>query len=348
MIRRFALVAGVLWAVAGLPRPAQADDVLNVIGGNSPAAFFEVISDVAERAGFYKAEHLTVNFQYAGNPYIAAQLVATGKGDICSLSVEPLVQGYEKGLHLQGFFARDPHYEYAIAVLDDSPIETLAGFKGAVLGETTVGSPGEISTTAMLLGAGLKKSDVSYAALGAGTQSLPAITGRKVAGLVQPYVQDLIYAVMGNVKFRYFWNPILKDIGDVTYAATPAVIEAKADALARFARASVKASIVIRENPRLAARYFLEGAGVRVTPEALDNETRLLTLGYDQLPGMDPTSTKIGSLPPLGMEVLAKFLYDNGVTAQLVPVDAFMTDRFVGYANDFDHRAFIAYARSLH
>jgi NitT/TauT family transport system substrate-binding protein len=342
-----ALVSGVLAAVAWLPRPALADDTLTVIGGNSPAAFFEVISDVAERAGFYKAEQLTVTFQYAGNPYIAAQLVATGKGDICSLSIEPIVQGYEKGLRLQGFFARDPHYEYAIAVLDDSPIRSLADFKGALLGETSAGSPGEISTSAMLMGAGLRKSDVSYIPLGAGTQPIPAITGKKVAGLVQPYVQDLIYAVLGHVRFRYFWNPILKDIGDVAYAATPETIQTKADALQRFSRANVKAAILIRENPRLAARYFLQGAGIPLTPEALDNQTRLLELAYDQLPGFDPTSENIGSFSPLGMEVLARFLYDNGVTSQIVPVSAFMTDRFIAYANAFDHKSFIAQVKTL-
>jgi NitT/TauT family transport system substrate-binding protein len=197
------------------------------------------------------------------------------------------------------------------------------------------------------MGAGLKKSDVSYVPLGAGTQPIPAITGKRVAGLVQPYVQDLIYAVIGHLTFRYYWNPILKDIGDVTYAATPEVIQSKADALRRFARANVKAAILIRENPRLAARYFLQGAGIPLTPEALDNETRLLSLAQDQLPGFDPTSERIGSFSPLGMEVLARFLYDNGVTSEIVPVSAFMTDRFIAYANDFDHRAFIAYAKTL-
>jgi NitT/TauT family transport system substrate-binding protein len=347
MLTRFALFAGLLLAIGSIPRPAAADDTLTVIGGNSPAAFFEVISDVAERAGFYKAEHLTVEMQYAGSPYIAAQLVASGKGDICSLATEPIVQAYEKGLHLMEFFARDPHYEYAIAVLDDSPIRTLADFKGAVLGETSAGSPGELSTTAMLTGAGLKRSDVSYIPLGAGTQPIPAVTTHKVAGLIQPYVQDLIYEVKGHLKFRYFWNPILKDIGDVAYAAAPAVIEAKADALRRFSRANVKASILIRENPRVAARYFLQGAGIPLTSEALADEARLLELAHDQLPGFDPAGTAIGAFSSRGMQVASKFLYDNGFTTQVVPPAAYMTNRFIAYANDFDHKAFIAYVKTL-
>ena len=348
--KRAAALAVAALLACGTPRPALADDALTVIGASEPTGFFEILLHVAEHAGFFADEHLAVSVQYVtvGGSSAAAQLVASGKADIAELATEPLLQGYQHGLRLQGFLSRDPRYQWVLAVLDDSPIKTLVDFKGATLGEMSVGSPSETEDVATLGGAGLKRGDWTYLPVGHGATAISAFTSKKVDGASFPYVELASYEVNAHIKFRYFWNPILKDIGDVTYAATPAVIEAKADALARFARASVKASIVIRENPRLAARYFLEGAGVRVTPEALDNETRLLTLGYDQLPGMDPTSTKIGSLPPLGMEVLAKFLYDNGVTAQLVPVDAFMTDRFVGYANDFDHRAFIAYARSLH
>ena len=115
----------------------------------------------------------------------------------------------------------------------------------------------------------------------------------------------------------------------------------------RFSRANVKASILIRENPRVAARYFLQGAGIPPTDEALANETRLLELAYDQLPGFDPASTTIGAFSPLGMHVSSKFLYDNGFTSQVIPPAAYMTDRFIAAANDFDHAAFIAYVKTL-
>jgi hypothetical protein len=34
-------------ALAAAPRPAVADDVLNVVGGSSPGSFFEVLEDTA-------------------------------------------------------------------------------------------------------------------------------------------------------------------------------------------------------------------------------------------------------------------------------------------------------------
>ena len=65
------------------------------------------------------------------------------------------------------------------------------------------------------------------------------------------------------------------------------------------------------------------------------------------LAGEVPTSTTIGEMPLRGTEVLAKFMYDNGVTAQQVPAAAIVTNQFIAYANAFDHKAFIAQAKAM-
>jgi NitT/TauT family transport system substrate-binding protein len=351
MIGRFARLIFCLAALASalaLPRvPALADDPLIVVGGSNPTGFFEVLDHVAERAGFFRDEHLAVEKQYAGNPSACAQLVATGKGDICSMGFEPVLQGYERGLRLQVFLSRDPRFEHVLGVLDDSPIRTLGDFKGKTLGEISAGSAAELGAVSTLEGAGLKRSDFSFLPIGFGAAAIAAIASHKVDAEAFPFPELASYEIVGHLKFRYFWNPILKDIGDVGYAATPAVIAAKGDQLQRFARAIVKASILVRVNPQLAARYFLDGAKIKPTDEALQNEARLLELSQDQLPGAVPTSTRIGAIPPLGLEVYTSFLAANNLTSVKVPVRDVMTDRFIGFANDFDHRAFIAYARGL-
>jgi NitT/TauT family transport system substrate-binding protein len=345
---RFAFAAGAIFALLGVPRPAAADDPLTLIGGSAATGFYEVLDDVAERAGFFKAEHLNVTIQYTGVAGIAAQLVAAGKGDVCSLAIEPIIQGYERGLHLEAFFSRDPVYDYALAVLDDSPVRTLADLKGATIGEISPGSPAEISTNSMLQGAGLNKSDVSYQVIGNGAQAITALTTHKVAAAAFPYPELLMYEAIAHIKFRYFHHPILKDVGNVAYAASPDTIANKPDLLRRFARAHVMAAILIRENPALAARYFLEGAGIKITDDALANETRLLSFAQDQLPGIDPTSKKIGYLSPRGLQIYSRFMADNGLTKSVVPISAVLTDQFIDYANDFDHEAFIAQVKRLH
>jgi NitT/TauT family transport system substrate-binding protein len=346
--RPLALTALLLAALIAVPTaaPAQSDQSLTLIAGANQTGFFEILEYVAEDEGFFKEQHLHVDVQFANNPGNAAQLVASGKGDIVSTSLEPIIQGYERGLRLTAFFNRNPQYQWVLAVLADSPIRTLADFKGTTLGEYTPSSPGEYSTNATLRGAGLKSGDYSYEAIGSGAQAIAALNSKKVAGAAFPYAELLIYEVVANLKFRFFWNPILKDISDVGFCATPATIETKADALRRFSRAMAEASIFIRENPAVAARDFLHGAGVQVTPDALRNEIRLLQLGQGILPGVDPTSMTIGALGTRSAEVLTKWMNDNGMTPHVVPASAVVTDRFIAYANDFDHRALIARAKA--
>jgi NitT/TauT family transport system substrate-binding protein len=258
-----------------------------------------------------------------------------------------IIGGYERGLRLQFFLSRDPRFEHVLGVLDDSPIRTLADFKGVDIGEISAGSAAELGAVTTLEGAGIKRSDYAFQPIGFGAQAIAALTTHRVAAAAFPYVELASYEVVAHLKFRYFWSPILKDIGDVGYAATPATIAAKSDQLQRFSRAIVEAAILVRENPRLAAHYFLEGAGVKETPQSLDNEARLLELSQEQLPGVDPASKRIGAIPPLGVEVFSQFLSANGITSRPVPVDDVITNRFIDFANDFNHAAFAADVRKM-
>ena len=339
-----ACAAGVL---AWPARPAQADDVLHVLGASNAAGAFEVLDHVAEEAGFFKQEHLVVDKQYI-SPGTVAQLVASGKADICSVAFEAIVQGYVHGLKLKYFLGSDPRFVNVMGAIEDSPVKTLADFKGKDIGEASPASPAETTANAMLAGAGLKKSDYNFVTIGFGAQALAAMQSGKVAGAVLPYGEFVIESVGGNTKFRIFRDPILNDIGTYGFAATEASIANRGDVLRRYSRAIVKASILIRENPPLAAKYFLLGANLKVTDAALANEIQALKLSVGDLMGVDPTSKQIGYMPLRGMDVYTKFLADTGVTPTRVPASLVVTNDFVPYANDFDHKAFAAFVKRLH
>jgi NitT/TauT family transport system substrate-binding protein len=345
--RVLALVGAVLMLVVGAPKPAAADDDLTVISGSFATAFYEVMGDVADQEGYYKQEHLNVTIQYAGNPSIAVQAVASGKGDIAAMGFEPVIQGYEKGLRMVGFFARNPHLQQVLGVLDNSPIRSLADFKGTTIGELSLGQSGEIYTRVMLAGAGLKPTDYNFAPIGNGAQAIQALTSGRVAGAAFPWPELRIYEVIANQKYRYFSEPLIKDVSDVAYVASPATIAAKADALQRFSRANVKAALLIRENPARAARDFIIGSGQKITPDLLANFTKLYTISQNMLPADDPSSLRIGEMPLRGMIVLCKFMADTGLTSTLVPAGNVVTDQFITYANDFDKKAFIAQVKTL-
>jgi NitT/TauT family transport system substrate-binding protein len=341
------LVLATVVALVALARPALADDKILIAGGSTATGFFEVIENTAQLGGFYKEEHLDVEKQYVGSAGLAAQLVASGKVDIATFSIEPIIIGYDKGVHLLAFFSQDPQYDYALGVLVNSPIKTLADFKGTTLGEIASNSPVEYSVNAMLEGAGLRKGDVSYIPIGTGAQAISALTTGKVAGAAFPSPELALYEAMTPTRFRYFRHPILKDVPNLAYVSSPATIQAKSEILKRFLRAHVMASIFVRENPLVAARYFVQGAGMKVTDEAVQNEYRLLLLSQDQLAGVNPMSNKIGEVRVRELDFYAKFLYENGAAPTLVPAANFTTNQFIAYGNDFDHAAFIARAKAV-
>ena len=65
------------------------------------------------------------------------------------------------------------------------------------------------------------------------------------------------------------------------------------------------------------------------------------------MPAPDPFNKRIGAIPLRDAEIYTKFLYGLGLTSQLVPASAVVTDEFIDYANDFDHGAFIAHVKSM-
>jgi NitT/TauT family transport system substrate-binding protein len=330
--------AALVWS--GALRPVAADDDVTTLG-TTPASFYQVLEHVAVQAGFYKEEHLNVNKQYAQSASTCAQLVATGKADICTMSVEPIILGYAKNLKLQFIFSHDPRYTYVLGVPADSPIRTLADFKGADIGEINIGSTSEISANDMLNGAGLKKSDYAFIPIGAGVQALAALDSHKVAGASFPGVELGQMALIGHEKFRIFRDPILDDIPNMGFGTSPATVQNRPDVLKRFLRAIVMSAILVRVNPQLAAQYFFADLGQKPTPEQLQTEVAILTTLRGDLAAADPTSDQIGRVPVRGIALYCTFFQNSGQTPQLVPAAAIATNQFIAAANDFDHKAFI-------
>lgn len=338
------LGSALLLSATAAPRAARADDTLTLIAGNPTPGFFDTLELVAEGAGFYKNEHLAVSKQYSINQSTATQLVATGKADVLTTSVEPVLTGYEKGIRLQFFLSRQPHYSYVLAVLDGSPIRTLAGFSGAVLGEGNPGSAAEIAAASILGGAGLKRGDFSFLPIGVGAAGLSAITGKRIDAVAFPVLEIVRDSVAGNLTFRTWRHPILKDVANVGFAATPETMRTKADVLKRFSRAIVEAAIFVRANPDAAARLYLAGSGQKVTPESVAQTAHMYRLLKDDLLAANPLDKRIGAISGKNLQLYSQYMVDYGFAHEVAPASALATDAFVAYANDFDHNAFARWA----
>jgi NitT/TauT family transport system substrate-binding protein len=351
MIRLFAIVATltlVVVAAAAHPAQAQADDQLSIVVGAGAPGFYDLLEDVAGAVGYFKEAHLEVSKQYAGSAAAAAQLVAAGKQDICSISAEPALTGYAKGLNLQFFFARQVHYVYVLGVLADSPVRTVADLRGKVIGEPTPGSPVEVVARALMSEAGIPPSDYTFAPIGYAATNLAALLAHKVDAVSDTYSNIVTNELQSNVKYRIFRDPILNDISNSGYAARAADLVARADVYRRFTRALAKAAVFVRYNPHASARFYLQASGEKVSDQLLTAQTRLITGLESELPGADPSSRRIGNVSGTGLALESRELVTYGFAQQPVPPASIATNVFIAYANDFDRKPVEALARSMH
>jgi NitT/TauT family transport system substrate-binding protein len=342
-----AALAGALLAVACTGRPASADDTLTVVTGAATTGLFDLIEDVAQGAGFYSEAHLNVIKEYSAGSGTAAQLVASGKADICVLAFDPILTGYDKGVHLQAFLSRQSRYSYVLAVLADSPVRTLSDLKGKTIGEPIFGGASEALMRSILGGAGLKPSDYGIIPIGYAAANLEAVVSHGVDATVDIFSNLITNEMMAHVSYRVFRDPILDGIPNVGFAALPSTIETKSDILARFSRAIVKAAVFVRADPQAAARIFLQVSGQKVTSDLLARTTRNVTLLEGELPAADPANRRIGLVSPSGLQRYSTYLVQYGFMRQPVPGNAIATDRFIAYANDFDRAPVEALAHKM-
>jgi NitT/TauT family transport system substrate-binding protein len=317
--------------------PVLADDALSVVKDANTPPLMNALNLIAEGAGFYKAEHLKVS-TVASNGSL---------GDICPVGIEPLVTRSDEGIHLKMFLTRASKFGYVIGVPEASPIRTLADFKGKKIGvHSTSGASGVVATQSALLAAGLKPADYELVTIGFQDEALGALASGKVAAAALP-LYELIPFMVAGTKLRILRHPTLADSANAGYAAAPSVIAAKGDALKRFSRAIVKASLLVRYNPAVAARALLTADGKPFGDADLRRKTAELTFWEDDLPAADPDSQRIGAVSIAGMQAYIQLLTDAGVTKTVIPVSQVVTDEFIDYANDFDHKSIQQFATKL-
>jgi NitT/TauT family transport system substrate-binding protein len=346
LLRRLTAAAVATLLIA---QPTFADDTLTLILGARTPALMNTLNLVAEGAGFYKDEHLTITRSSSNGALEAAQACSSGKIDICPIGIEPPITNYADGLRLKMFLSRASKFAYVIAVPEDSSVQSLADLKGKNIGVHVINAAasGAFTTTSTLSLAGLKPTDYTLVPIGYEDQAADALLSGKVAAAAFPYYEFIPFIVAGR-KLRIFQHPTLEDVPNTGYAAAPAVMLAKHDQLQRFARAIVKASLFIHYNAAAAARLLLVADGKPFTTEDVQRKTAELTAWQDELPAANPDNPRIGAFSEEGVQRYIQLLADSGVIKAAIPASEVVTDEFIKFANDFDHAAVKKLAQSMH
>lgn len=345
---RLGAVMGALAALTLAQGSARADDTLKLVLGGQTPELMNTLNLTAEGAGFYKQERLQVTLTLVKGSLEARTTCSAGEFDICPIGIEPLITDYRKGVRLKMFLSRAAKFTYVYGVLETSPIKSLTDFKGKVIGvHSSDGSTAQGATESGLTVAGLKSSDYKLVTIGRDDDAMGALVSGKVDGAALPYYEFIPYIIAGR-KLRFFPHPALADVTNSGYAVSPAIMAAKGDQVKRFSRAIVKSALLIRYNPPAAARAILIALGKPYNDADLKRKVAELMAWEAYLPAGDPSGNRIGAINQPGVAAYMDLMKSAGVISETVPVSDIVTDQFIGPANDFDHAAFEAYAKSLH
>lgn len=317
----------------------------NMGANNSPMA-------VAEHLGYFSDEGLDVEIVVTGDSTSIVQGISSGSLEIGSTPPEPILQALTQGTESELIYNYIRQQTGSVAVLADSPIQTIADFQGATIGQASLGTSNLLLSNGILAEADLVEDvDFQHLAVGTGAAALQALVSGEVDALS---LWDTEYAAFeaSGVELRYFTTAEVESLFSTTYFANPAFVADNAEAITGFGRAMAKATLFTATNPEAALRIMYTAypdtivAGNSIEDQlevdliALERRIELLTAG-------DPAAAgNWGEYSPESIEAWASFAYNAGIVETPVDTTDLAPNRFVEGYNDFDNDEVIEAARN--
>lgn len=340
--RNTAIAAAAAWVIAAglVPGEAVAQAKKFAVQAGAPVPYIAFIQlYVGQQSGIFAEEGLDVEVRYSSGAPQATQVMAAGQADAAFATIEPTVNGYEKGVRAKAILQLNNHLIYWVAVPEDSPIKRPEDLAGKKVGVSNLGSAAVPFVRSTLRAAGAQVGADTIVPVGVFDQAMTALRSNSVQALG---LFDGIYFGMerAGIKFRYFKHPSLSGFGNTAVLASHSAISEKRAELCSFTRAMAKSTAFLIENPEAALRMWWS-----VSPnakrgatdeEAVKNgmvEFAQIAKSYDI--GFPP-QTKYGAYKKEAFQSFMQVMKDEGVVNSVPPVDEVMTDAFVGCANDFD------------
>ncbi|HKU97730.1 MAG TPA: ABC transporter substrate-binding protein [Vineibacter sp.] len=338
-LRKLAAVPILVWAAA-TAGPAHAQLKKFAVQGGAPVPYIAFAPIyIGQQAGFFKEDGLDVEIRYSSGAPQATQLAAAGQADVAMITVEPSINGYEKGIRGKIIFATNNHLIYFIAVPESSPIQRIEELKGKKIGVSNFGSAAVPVVRAILRAAGIEPGADTLVPVGVMDQAMAALQSNNVQALG---LFDGIYFGLerAGYKFRYFKHPTLATLGNGGMFASDKAIATRRDDICGFGRGFAKSVVFMLTNPEAATRMWWnvspaarrgatdEEAMKNGLPEIVSTATTY-DLGF-------PPQKRYGVIDQARFKSYVDLLKQEGVIASVPPVGELVTDSFIDCINKFD------------
>ena len=306
---------------------------------------------VAKEKGYFEAEGYDVTLLAVGGSNESAIQVSAGNAEVGAASPGEALVGIQSGkLDIRYFY--DLYYAniWSVAVMPDSPIKTLADLKGKTLGVQSMGSAGTTFGRAFVNDAGLDpQKDVSFLPIGVGAQAITSVRQKMVDAVVY-WDAALAKFAFSGLTLREIPTPErLRTLPDVGLLARNDTIEKNPKMLTGIARAIAKGYDFSMANPEAAVlitwKVYPEAKSKNPDQAEAIREGVAVNQGRLSIWNSAKTGDKHGLLVELDWERLVKFLADQKVLPETMPVDRVLTNKFIGDINNYDRAGIISGAK---
>ena len=310
----------------------------------------------ARQLGYFAAEDMDLRIQVlTGSGVIIPQLMA-GQIDAAYASLEPLVIARQPGrpnFPLRFIYNLFPRSIWEFAVLENSPIRSVADLRGKTIGVLALSSGNIYMTRAILQAAGVPWNEVRLQAVGTGVSAFEALRTGQIDMLNLFDTAHIRMEQAGTAIRRLDIPPALLNASSHGVSVTQAALQRNPGLFERFGRALTKGTIACNANLEACVRsYWAAYPALRPTSgteeENLRREVQVLTLRMrNLLPPGSGTTRPHGQFSDADWTVLIEALRAGGeVTNTNIPMDTLYTNALVPAFNRFDAAAVEAEARA--
>jgi NitT/TauT family transport system substrate-binding protein len=333
------------------PEPAPLFEITNIVGGAASLPIFCYVSvGDDEGLGLFREEGLIVNRLGLTGTGPALTAIAAGQADTASGTPDPLAQliaqGVEPGISTAYIVGGKTHWE--VVALPDSPYNSIADLKGAVIGVPTFGISTFPGMKRMLTEVGIDpENDVTFVAVGSGADMIRALENGDADIFAGTTFQTASAEVLGVEFKKIELSPDGQKMMGTTITMRNGLIADNPGPAGAYLRAITKGIIFMQENPEACAKIhwkiYPESKPQGVSEEeALRQSVLLITRnseGYGPSAQDEPDVYGLVA-PERWASTLAVYELAD------VPIEKFVDFSLIDAANDFDKAAWRAFAQA--
>lgn len=301
---------------------------------------------LAKQLGYFEEEGLDVDIVPGQSSAATIQLLITGRADVGVAQPDPaMIQKATADVPVVSFYPVSRRGTNVFVVRPDSPIQSIADFKGKTIGVPDLGSGGVNYLRARLEEEGLSMNDITLVSHGYGTPGYEALqngtvdaSGTFSGGVARQRNAGYEVRILPEPESeqnRYSYNLF----------ATDKYIQDNPEVIKGIGRATAKATVFLKNNPEAAVRAYWAYAPDRA-PKDPDDKAALerdLVIVNAQIRDMAadelPDDFAWGSQDAAIYDRIQNYLLKTGLIKQAIDPQSYFTNEFAAHYVDFDREA---------